>query len=1102
MALTDIADHREMSPDNPYHWISFYEVVATRLLDFRDDRVPLARAFDAVRADIGSKVYPDVFPGDTEGPVQDMCPFTIMWLYSQDDRDGRRTRLAELVASQLGLDVPVPTSFTGATMTRLKQAWWFHYAKTRTDEVDRLWRVFVTGCAWADHFDDPSREADFTAALEALFEKFDLGWRIATGLFYARPRTFFPLQRNHMKLTRDMFGIQLPRPGEVGAAAAYVSLLRRVHQYLATPTAQHHSIAELSVDAEGKKAPVTTGREFSSERIQTAPAGAGQENDLVPDEASFGVDHLFAEGCFPPSSEIDSVLDTRRHKKNVILQDAPGTGNMTESWSLGDVCPTSWLDAFPWLRGVAGPDNAAWWDDAIEDAEVVERHQRLAQIAELAMERLTRWPIGQIFPGLSPNIELQRLQLPVRAVNALARRGFISAADIVGMTVESIMDWPQVGIGTVDDMLRALADASTSQATPTVMKCHEPASFHVISVEEYRSSDSMSTLDKDRQTAEAASPFFAEEQRSDMGTLPADTAQPLDRMLPFMNDLAQVARWYVTVGLTELPIFGRPVPPGAPNEIVEAQHRLEKLRSEDILCDEELGMDVAKLFGDVLSNLDERAVYVLANRVFADRMMTLDDIGNVFGVTRERIRQVEGKARGAMLGCFANGSAIEMVANSVRALMGTIRPLEDLITVIPALGKSVDLVQQPAWRVLDRLDDSYEIEDGWCVVPSMDSARSVTQAQLQERADPYGVVLLDDLDLVETSRPECRAELTAEWLTHCGYIIESGHVLSRTRSVGDYGAAILSIVGSPLSTQQILDRFVFERSARSFRNAMGTDERFERVDKDLWALKEWGLEAYSGIRSVIRERVAQCGGRADLNELVEYITGRYTVTASSVVAYASAPPFTCKQGIVRLVTGDPGGPRKSPEQTRRMFRRQAAWAYRVRITSDHFRGSGSVAPMAVASILDLEFGETRQLESALGPQSVAWTGLQPQFGTIRRFLMEQDIPVSAEAFLVIHDNGTFTFDLARELTGIPLLDALTLIGAPMTTNIDQARAAVAAAVGLPDTSPVSSVIGTYRERGDSDIAELLTSVRETLETGHAPVLPTYRADVNEILDLL
>ena len=79
----------------------------------------------------------------------------------------------------------------------------------------------------------------------------------------------------------------------------------------------------------------------------------------------------------------------------------------------------------------------------------------------------------------------------------------------------------------------------------------------------------------------------------------------------------------------------------------------------------------------------------------------------------------------------------------------------------------------------------------------------------------------------------------------------------------------------------------------------------------------------------------------------------------------------------------------------------------MRISTDHLRGSGSVAPHAIATILDLHSGETRQLDNPLGPQSVAWTGLQPQFGTIRRFLMAEDVAAGAEAFLVLHDDGDF-----------------------------------------------------------------------------------------------
>ena len=238
-----------------------------------------------------------------------------------------------------------------------------------------------------------------------------------------------------------------------------------------------------------------------------------------------------------------------------------------------------------------------------------------------------------------------------------------------------------------------------------------------------------------------------------------------------------------------------------------------------------------------------------------------------------------------------------------------------------------------------------------------------------------------------------------------------------------------------------------------------------------------------------------------LDNLVEHITGKYSVTTSSVVAYATAPPFETREGIVRLA-GTDREVRKSPERTRRLYRREQAWVYRIRVTTDHQRGSGSVAPVAIATILDLQFGDTRQLSSPLGPQAIGWTGIQPSFGTIRRFLMDGDIAAGTEAFLVIRDDGTFGFEPVPSLSGEPLRDALTMVGASRALYGEAARAALIAGICLPVDSPVASIIGGYRERGDGDVADLLLSVRDTLEGGEPAAHTVRSADVDDILDLL
>ena len=735
---------------------------------------------------------------------------------------------------------------------------------------------------------------------------------------------------------------------------------------------------------------------------------------------------------------------------------------MSENDGMYEVGPRSWLDAFPWLKGAAGRNSKSWWDHPIDNDSAV-RGRRLATISELAMERLTNWTIGEIFPGLPSQLEMNRLPLPVRAINALAREGHQTVGDLSGLTVRKILAWRNVGVGTVDAILEALADVSTSSATTRVIAGH-------LGQEE---------------------PEFSQEYH-----------QPAaENTASIITDLTCIAKWYVTAGLDEQTLLDGAVSPGTPGDVLEALARLKVIRARDVLQDKEQDLNVAALFDHALSSLDSRATEILRFRIFSDNPKTLEEMGLQNGVTRERIRQIEGKARGVMLSAIAGNGPLALFAEAVRSCIGSIRPLDDLLMLFPALGQRVETVGQPAWRVLDRLDDAYEIEKGWCAVPSMTAAQSMTQTQLQEQADEYGIVPLEDLSLIDAADVDHRKELTASWLRQNGYILDGEHVLTRTQSVGDYAAAVLSLTGGPLTAEQIVERFAFERSPRSLRNAMNLDERFARVDRDQFALAEWGMEKYSGIRSLIREQVARSGGRTKLNDLIEFITGRYSVSAASVVAYASAPPFESREGIVRFV-GNTRRIRKTPKQTRRLYRHRDSWVYRVRITQDHLRGSGSVAPVAIATILGLQFGQSRELESPMGTLTVSWTGTQPSFGTIRRFLMAYDIASGSEVFLVLYDDGVFSFEPAREPTGDPALDALSMIGAPIIDDPETARVTFASAVGLSAAAPVPSIIGAYRERGDEDVADLLTGVRGYLEGGHETTQPRSTTDVDEILDLL
>jgi hypothetical protein len=728
-----------------------------------------------------------------------------------------------------------------------------------------------------------------------------------------------------------------------------------------------------------------------------------------------------------------------------------------------------WIDAFPWLEaaiassGTTTAGTSAWWLEPV-DANGTQRWERLADLSDLALECLTRWTIGQIFPALPAKTALDLLPMSNRAKNALARLGYQTAGDLQSLELGDLLDPPNVGIGAIDSILQALAGASTLEPAPRL-------------------------------------PSAPAEQR-ESGNEFDHQGEVLGRAEPFIEDLRTLASWYAAVGMPARPLMGASVPPGSPPDVIKARQRLELITLSDVLSPDQAELDAAGLLQCCMSGLDERGRRILARRLFADKPVTLDELGQDLGLTRERVRQIEAKVRADMVEELEPSKLLGVVSAAVRGLVGVVLSLADLLVLMPALARPVEAAGQPAWRVLDRLDDSFEIKDGWCGAPTILSAETETMTRVQEVANRHGVACISDLGPLNPNQPEDMALANLqEWLRYCGCLVDGDHVFTRFQSVGDRAAAILSVVASPMSAQDILDRFHVERSLPSLRNTMGSDDRFSRVDRDKWALAEWGLESYSGIRAVVRDEVASADGQIPMDTLIERVTGKYSVTASSVIAYASAAPFEARDGVVRLAAGD-RDVRKGPDRTRRLYRGADGWLYRITVTKDHLRGSGSPAPVAVAAILGLQPGQTRELTSALGPQAINWTGNQPAFGTIRRFLIDSDIETGSEIFLVIGDDGSFRLEPVGAGDADALDHALRLTGATTSAAHRQPRAALAAAIGLPEDSPAASVIGGYRERGDSDIADLLLSALDALEVAPVDGRPVQSQDIDDILDLL
>jgi hypothetical protein len=404
---------------------------------------------------------------------------------------------------------------------------------------------------------------------------------------------------------------------------------------------------------------------------------------------------------------------------------------------------------------------------------------------------------------------------------------------------------------------------------------------------------------------------------------------------------------------------------------------------------------------------------------------------------------------------------------------------------MPALARMVDRAWQPAWRVLERLDGTYEIADGWCAAPALATARAGTKEWVLARTGNHGVVNLAELRQDQQSAhadqsqmPPSQSHMTESvrraWLSYCGFVIEGDALLTSTDSAANHAAALLALAGEPLTVDQIVTRMHSQRRTHTVQSALAKDSRFQRVAKGCWALSEWGLQPYVGLRALIRDQIAAAGGQAPLAEVVSQISGRYGVKASSVATYARAAPFEVRDGIVRLAMGTPGVA-KTPEETRRVYRRPHAWVYRMRVLSQHAHGSSILMPTSVGRILRLKQGESCERPCRGEAQGFGWTTRQPTARTIRRILADDGIAVGEEIFLVFADDGSFDIERVRHQGRSPLSDALALVGAPDEISRDSACATLAQAILLPSDSPVSTILDRYRARGDQDVVDLLSA---------------------------
>lgn len=476
-----------------------------------------------------------------------------------------------------------------------------------------------------------------------------------------------------------------------------------------------------------------------------------------------------------------------------------------------------------------------------------------------------------------------------------------------------------------------------------------------------------------------------------------------------------------------------------------------------------------------LLELDKRQLFILKSRTFnTESPATLDQIGAEFGVTRERIRQLERNALVALRE-YANADAdLIQLIEGLQKRIAPIARLDSLQSLDSVLLELIPSLGLPVFDVAAFLLPRASRAGDWFGSPTIDAFNRQFLAAVKDLSDDAGIVNVDELS--QSLGLENDVLLLRSWLEDKSIKVQDDHVLTRYGSAPARIAAHLSILSRPASFDELYELCGETNDERTFRNALHSDERFCKINKDSFALSSWGGQAFVSIREQIRQELMQAGRSLPLAELARSIARNFAVKQSSVKAYASAYPFKLTNGHVDFADSPAVRP-IDLSRSRGVFKVGNIWKIAYKVNSEHLRGSGFQAPVALATALGVGPGRKCALSSELGEHGFYWTGLQPTFGSIRLLLDQAGFIEGDLIFLSVDEQTRRLYVEMRECTekaGASAISSLAGLGSPSSEAETMRQLAEALLLGRD--APASDVEAILRKRGDVELADLVVKV--------------------------
>ena len=308
-------DTKNIQPE--FEWTQFYQVVADKLREYQNNRTELLNAILEHSDPNFNYLRQDKFPDETTGPLEDICPFTVLGTFNRlhlDDQAKRKT--ASDVARILNVNLPAPYKFYGIPVLNGANAWFFSFTKDRgQDDIEKLWKLFTNALDYSSNRDAETRRSFLSSYDDALKIKL-VRRKLSIGLHWARPWDFVPFDINTRGII-DELGFTPSRKSYNLGGAQYLKYIDILTTQFKEDNFPFRSFPELCL---GKSQNIFSD---DSEPKLTIPKPQTTESPLSD---SYTIQDILDDGCFLKKSEVQSLIERLQQKKNLILQGPPGTG--------------------------------------------------------------------------------------------------------------------------------------------------------------------------------------------------------------------------------------------------------------------------------------------------------------------------------------------------------------------------------------------------------------------------------------------------------------------------------------------------------------------------------------------------------------------------------------------------------------------------------------------------------------------------------------------------------------------------------------------------------------------------------------------------------